>query len=156
MQTINEKPKICTKEWFAVELRKSNRELKQLRKQVADEERERKSSQVELFKLRSRNLNLKNQNESLKKQIKDLSKLPDQLQEVIFENKKLAKELNKRKGTENPYGLSTPSSKQVNKKNSTKDNQKKRGGGKKGHKGYGKKDFTEEEADRLFILNAFY
>ena len=70
MQTINEKPKICTKEWFAVELRKSNRELKQLRKQVADEER--KSSQVELFKLRSRNLHLKNQNESLKKQIKDL------------------------------------------------------------------------------------
>jgi|APSaa5957512622_1039677.scaffolds.fasta_scaffold26728_1 transposase len=150
MQTINEKPKICTKEWFAVELRKSNRELKQLRKQVADEER--KSSQVELFKLRSRNLHLKNQNESLKKQIKDLSKLPDQLQEVIFENKKLAKELNRRKGTENPYGLSTPSSKQVNKKNSTKENQKKRGGGKKGHKGYGKKDFTEEEADRSFIL----
>lgn len=33
----------------------------------------------------------------------------------------------------------------MNKKNSTKDNQKKRGGGKKGHKGYGKKDFTEEE-----------
>jgi len=40
----------------------------------------------------------------------------------------------------------------VKKKNSTDENQKKRGGGEKGHKGYGKKNFTEEEADRVSTL----
>lgn len=154
MQCVNKKPKICSKKWLEIELAKSNRDLKALRKQVTDGERENKFVQAELFKIRSENFHLRNQNEFLKGQIKELSKLPDQLEEVIRENKKLAKELNKRNGKENPYGLGTPSSKQVRKKNSTEENQKKQGGGEKGHKGHGRRDFTKEEADKVFVLDS--
>jgi hypothetical protein len=63
--------------------------------------------------------------------------------------KELEKKLNIRKGTEDPYGLSTPSSKKVNKPNSTLENRAKRGGAKKGHGGHGRKDFTEQEADKV-------
>jgi hypothetical protein len=55
--------------------------------------------------------------------------------------------LNIRKGTEDPYGLNTPSSKKVNKPNSTPENRAKRGGAQAGHKGHGRKDFEFDEAD---------
>lgn len=153
MRPINETPKICSKEWVEAELRRSNQELGKLRGKIANEERERKAAQADLLKIRSENFHLRNKNEFLEGKIKELSKLPDQLEEVIRENKKLAKELNKRNGKENPYGLGTPSSKQVKKKNSTEENQQKRGGGEKGHKGHGRKDFTKEEADQSFTLD---
>jgi hypothetical protein len=61
--------------------------------------------------------------------------------------KELEKKLNIRKGTENPYGLATPSSKRVDKPNSIAENRSKRGGAKVGHKGSGRKDFKAEDAD---------
>ena len=90
MQPVNQKPKICSKEWLESELRCSNRELKKLRKKVVYEERERESAQEALFKISSENLHLINQNEFLKNQVKNLSELPKQLKKVIEENKKLA------------------------------------------------------------------
>lgn len=151
-RSINKKPKILSEEWLEAELRAANAELRDLRGKFANEERERKLAQADLFRTRSENLRLENQNKFLTNQVESLSKLQDHLKEVVKENKKLSKELNKRNGTENPYGLSTPSSKQVKKKNSTDENQKKRGGAEKGHKGHGKKNFTEEDADRVLTL----
>ena len=71
---------------------------------------------------------------------------------MISENKKLSKLLNRRSGKENPYGLSTPSSKRIDKKNSSEENQGKRGGAKEGHKGNGRKVFLKEDADRVVKL----
>jgi len=52
-----------------------------------------------------------------------------------------------RKETEGYFGSSTPSSKKPFKKNTLEENQKKRGGAKKGHKGNGRRSIEEEEAD---------
>jgi len=49
MQSVTQKPKICSKEWVESELRNSNRELRKLRKKVVNEERERKLAQGEPY-----------------------------------------------------------------------------------------------------------
>jgi transposase len=51
------------------------------------------------------------------------------------------------KETQGYFGSSTPSSKKPFKKNTLEENQKKRGGAKKGHKGNGRRSIEEEEAD---------
>ena len=96
---------------------------------------------------------LKLENQQLRDQFIDQSKLQDALSEANAKIKKQEKELNRRSGLENPYGLATPSSKKVNKPNSTPENQAKRGGAEKGHKGHGRKDFSPEEADKIIHLN---
>ena len=85
-------------------------------------------------------LNLENQ--QLRDQFIDQGKLQDALSEAKNKIKKLEKELNRRSGLEDPYGLATPSSKKVNKANSTPENQAKSGGADKGRKGHGRKDFS--------------
>ena len=52
MQRVEAKLKIYSREWLEAELRNSNRELKKLRQKAADEKRERKFAQAELFNLR--------------------------------------------------------------------------------------------------------
>jgi len=154
MQSIEQKPKICSKEWLEAEVKRTNREVCELRKRSLALESENTTLKNDLLKQRQEIFHLKNTNNYQKKQIKELFYLTECFEEAIAENKKLAKELNRRSGRENPYGLSTPSSKQVKKKNSTKENQRKRGGGVKGHKGYGRQDFTKEEADRVLTLTS--
>lgn len=70
----------------------------------------------------------------------------DELEEEIkrLKNKLRYQERTAREGY---FGSSTPSSKKPIKENATEENRKKRGGGKKGHKGYGRKGINEEEAD---------
>ena len=83
--------------------------------------------------------------ECLKKQLK-IDKLQDELRQ-------LKAQLNYRKKKDNqPFGISTPSSKLVFKKNSSEENKKKQGGAKKGHKGYGRKVWDEQEADEVIRL----
>lgn len=65
--------------------------------------------------------------------------------------KELEKKLNIRKGTEDPYGINTPSSRKVSKANSTPENRAKRGGARAGHRGHGRRDFSPAEADRVRI-----
>ncbi len=65
--------------------------------------------------------------------------------------KELEKKLNIRKGTEDPYGINTPSSRKVSKANSTPENRAKRGGVRAGHRGHGRRDFSPAEADRVRI-----
>ena len=96
---------------------------------------------------------LKLENRQLRGQFIDQSKLRDALTEAKTKIKKLETELNRRSGREDPYGLATPSSKKVNKANSTVENRAKRGGAKTGHKGHGRKDFIPEEADRIIHLS---
>ena len=47
------------------------------------------------------------------------------------------------------FKSSTPSSKIPVKANTPEENQRRKGGGKTGHKGYGRKIFKEEEADKV-------
>lgn len=70
----------------------------------------------------------------------------DELEEEIKRLKaKLAYE--ERKAEEGYFGSSTPSSKKPIKANTVEENQKKKGGGKLGHKGHGRKRIKEEEAE---------
>lgn len=73
-----------------------------------------------------------------------------ELDRLKEENERLRGELNRRqrKEKEGPFGSSTPSSKIPFKPN-TPEEEKKMGGAKLGHKGYGRKGFTPEEADRV-------
>jgi hypothetical protein len=120
----------------------------------AKEEKVRRSLAEEgLGGLRRENIALRQQNESLRQRLEELSALPDQLAEAVTENRKLAKLLNRRTGKENPYGLGTPSSKRIDKTNSTKENQAKRGGAKMGHPGHGRQPFSKEEADRAAVID---
>jgi transposase len=54
-----------------------------------------------------------------------------------------------RTGTEGFFGSSTPSSKLPIKPNSHKEHQRNRGGGKPGHKGYGRTSIGEQDADKV-------
>ena len=83
--------------------------------------------------------------ECLEKQLK-IDKLQDEL-------KQLKAQLRYRKKKDNqPFGVSTPSSKLTFKKNSPEENKKKQGGAKKGHKGCGRKVWDEKEADEIIEL----
>ncbi len=94
---------------------------------------------VELEYAREENRRLKlriEEQDSLKRRIKEL--------EMLLETRKAAAD---------PYGLSTPSSKRVNKRNSTEENQSRRGGGRPGHMGSGRKAFSPQEADCIVTLD---
>lgn len=80
----------------------------------------------------------------------DLSRAHDAALKKV---KELEKKLNIRKGTEDAYGINTPSSKQVFKRNSSAENRAKRGGAKVGHPGHGRRDFSTGEAD-MTVENA--
>jgi len=84
-------------------------------------------------------------NECFQKQLKI-----DRLEE---ENARLKAQLRYRtKKNQEPFGLSTPSSKLHIKQKSTEENQNKKGGGQPGHQGYGRNTFTEKEADEVVTL----
>ena len=114
-----------------------------LRRQIAENELQ--ESKLELARLRF-------ENQQLRQEYVDQRKLQDALHESNQQVKKLEKALNIRTGREEPYGLATPSSKRINKENSSAENQKKRGGAKPEHKGHGRRDFTDFEVDRIIIM----
>jgi transposase len=82
----------------------------------------------------------------LEKDVKiyDLTQKIEHLQKII--------DFQKKKQKEGPFGSSTPSSKIPIKENTKVDNKNKNGGGKKGHKGYGRKKISEETADKVEYL----
>ena len=59
-----------------------------------------------------------------------------------------------RKGQEGYFGSSTPSSQVPVKANATEENQRKRGGAKKGHPGHGRPGFDESEAEHVVRLES--
>jgi transposase len=123
-----------------------------MREKFKPEQTRRMEAEQALHKSNLEISRLKLENQQLRDQFIEQSKLQDALSEAKTKIRKLEKELNRRSGREDPYGLATPSSKKVNKPNSTPENQAKRGGAKKGHKGHGRKDFSPEEADRTIHL----
>ncbi len=78
-----------------------------------------------------------------------MTELSTALKEAKKRILELEKKLNIRKGTEDPYGINTPSSRKAFKSNSTEENFAKRGGAVKGHKGHGRKAFSKDEADEI-------
>ena len=73
------------------------------------------------------------------------------IDELTEEVKRLKAKLNylERKGPEGYFGSSTPSSQVPLKSNTLKENQDKRGGAKRGHRGHGRQTFDESGADRV-------
>jgi transposase len=116
-------------------------------KKYKDEERQRKKHEEARYNAESEIVKLQQINTDLSRRLLSQTKLEEELKKANSEIKSLQKKLNIRLGSEAPYGLSTPSSKVPNKKNSTSENQAKRGGAKKGHKGYGRKAILPEVAD---------
>lgn len=121
-----------------------------------DEQRKRQVLKAELQSQRSINAELqaksclwKREGKNLHAELKKMEELSDAYTVLQKRVKTLEKKLNIRKGTEDPYGINTSSSKKVNKKNSTAKNIAKRGGAKIGHKGYGRKDFDIDDADKV-------
>ncbi len=119
-----------------------------------EEQRKRQALEVELESQRHINTELqaqsclwKHEGKNLHAELKKMKGLSDAYADSQKQVKELEKKLNIRKGTEDPYGINTPSSKKVHKKSSTPENRAKRGGAKVGHKGHGRKDFEFDEAD---------
>lgn len=73
------------------------------------------------------------------------------IDELEDENQRLKEKLayKERTAAEGYFGSSTPSSKIPIKGNALEENQKKKGGGKPGHKGHGRSAVKEEQADRV-------
>jgi len=116
------------------------------------EERRRLAAETQVKQLGEQITWLNLENRRLGKQLCDQSKLQDALATAVARIKELEKKLNLRSGREEPYGLATPSSKQINKGNSTAENRAKRGGAKLGHEGHGRQEFTSEEVDQTVVL----
>jgi hypothetical protein len=75
-----------------------------------------------------------------------------QLEEIVRLKAKLKQE--ERKATEGYFGSSTPSSQKPIKTNSLEENQQKKGGAKKGHKGHGRKKIKPKDADEIIDVEA--
>jgi len=110
-------------------------------------EEELKRVQEENSELRAKAVLWESNGRDLHAELEKMKELSERYKGALKRIKDLEKKLNIRKGTEDPYGINTPSSKKVNKPNSSIENRAKRGGAKKGHKGAGRKDFTLQEAD---------
>ncbi len=133
--------------------RVANEETSAIFNRVKQEERKRLFAESQVQELREKADNLNLENRQLRKEIRDQEKLQDSLNIAVGRIKELEKQLNKRSGREEPYGLATPSSKRINKVNSTPENRGKRGGARPGHKGHGRKEFPTEEADKIVSLD---
>lgn len=125
---------------------------------LKEEQRRRQAAEAELERQRRINAELsaksylwENQGKDMCAELEKMKELSDAYTVAQQHIKELEKKLNIRKGTESPYGLNTPSARQVYKTNSTPENQEKRGGAPKGHQGHGRKDFTVEDADRVQV-----
>jgi len=116
------------------------------------EERRRLAAEAQVKQLEEQIAWLNLENQRLGRQLRDQSKLQDALATAVARIKELEKTLHLRSGREEPYGLATPSSKQINKGNSTAENRAKRGGAKLGHAGYGRREFTAAEVDQTVDL----
>ena len=116
------------------------------------EERRRRSAETQVKQLDEQIAWLNLENRRLGRQLLGQTKLQDALATAVARIKELEKTLNLRSGREEPYGLATPSSKQINKVNSTAENRAKLGGAKLGHTGHGRQEFTAEEVDQTVDL----
>jgi transposase len=123
-------------------------------KQFKTEEQRRIVTEAEYRKTASANIVLKQKISALESQRIDQNRLQEELEKANKEIKSLQKKLNIRLGSEAPFGHSTPSSKVPHKKNSSEENQAKRGGAQKGHKGHGRKKLNPKEADAEIHLEA--
>lgn len=129
---------------------------KEAREQFLRERAQRKELELRLreemqrsFELQKRIEKFTENQPTLDETLEENRRLFEQLSDALKKLKKLEKKLNIRKGTEDPYGLSTPSSRKVAKANSSEENQKKKGGAVPGHEGHGRTYFKKEEADEI-------
>jgi len=132
---------------------KANEEAEIMFSRFKNEEKKCLEKGAELKGLQDRLKKLDIENRKLRKDVYAHKELQDALNIAVDRIKELEKQLNLRSGREEPYGLSTPSSKKINKVNSSLENRAKRGGARAGHTGRGRKDFPETEADKVIALN---
>mgnify|MGYP001598512690 FL=1 len=120
------------------------------------ERQKREELELQLQDEKSRNFKLskkvylwEEKGRDLSNELGRMTELGTALKEAKKRILELEKKLNIRKGTENPYGINTPSSRRVFRSNTTGENFAKRGGAVEGHKGYGRKAFSKDEADEV-------
>jgi len=125
-----------------------------------EEERRRQALATELCEVRARLIRVQVENQRLQTLTAKHTALLTELDQARHELKaarqkvhRLEKELNRRNGRENYFGLATPSALKLNKPGATAANQAKKGGAKKGHPGHGRKKFTAAEADEVIRLD---
>lgn len=152
------KDKIANLKAEASQLREDIRPLElyanKMLEKFKNEENRRITAEAKYRRTASENIVFKQKIVALESQKIDQDKLREELEKANKEIKSLQKKLNIRLGSEAPFGHSTPSSKIPYKTNSSEENQAKRGGASKGHKGHGRKNFNPGEADAEIHLEA--
>ena len=103
--------------------------LKNLEREFRSCMEEVKQLREDTFSLRSELRLAKMRNEELSRELERKKELETAFVEIQKRNRELEKKLNLRRGDEEVFGWSTPSSKKVFKENSTEENQSKKGGG---------------------------
>ena len=106
-----------------------------------------KSMATENLRLRSELINEQFKNEKLESDLSRKEDLEQAFMNLQAAHHELKKKLNIRKGNEEPFGLSTPSSRKLFKETSSEENQKKKGGAQVGHTGHGRKKFNPKESE---------
>jgi hypothetical protein len=121
-----------------------------------EEERLRLQAEADLQEVRAALFRKETENHLLQNRLREHAALLEELNTTRDELKsarqkilQLEKELNRRTGREGHFGLSTPSSRKPNKPGSTDADRMKKGGARKGHRGRGRKAFTEQDAEAV-------
>jgi len=133
--------------------REANEESEHFRSAFWTEQQRRLEAEKKVNELTLEKVCLERENKQLQGEFVDQRKLQDSLYRSNKKVRKLEKQLNKRSGKEEPYGLNTPSSKRIYKPNSNENNRLKKGGAKCGHVGHGRRSFTDTEADQVIHLH---
>ena len=133
--------KVCNAKW---------REEERRRIQAEADLREARAA---LFREKAENAGLRNLLSAHSNLTRELESSRSELKSAQKKIQRLEKELHRRSGREDYFGLSTPSSIKLNKPGSTEADRAKKGGARKGHNGHGRKAFTEPDADTVQKLD---
>lgn len=122
-------------------------ELCRLRSEMKEQQDRQRNMETENLRLRSELMNEQFKNEKQESDLAKKQELEQAFMNLQSAYRELEKKLNIRKGNEEPFGLSTPSSRKLFKPTSSEENQKKKGGAQEGHTGHGRKKFNPEESE---------
>ena len=136
-------------------LRAENHNLRVAYKQHSEQESEIRILHTDIFALRAEAQKLMQDKETAESEkytlLNQLIEVKKENQELKDEVAKLRKKLGVRCGTEDPYGINTPSSRKVAKPNSTEENRNKKGGAPVGHRGHGRKLAQDREISAVVV-----
>lgn len=142
----------------SAEANRANEENQRLRGRLDEADRRQRAAEHAAFladcrwsdALRAKEA-LELENRELRTRLEGLDALKSALAKAEAELKAIRRKLNIRMGSESPFGLSTPSSRDPLKKNSSEERKARKGGGRNGHKGSWRKA-AEPDAEEKGVL----